>query len=472
MPLRDYQVKGVTDLSAKMRRGIRRILYRGETGSGKTVLYDYMATRAAERGNDVLILCHRTETIEQTADKLEASYGIIKAGFRSSAKERIQIASVQTLVRRLENRPPARLVIWDECHHVVANTYQKIMNAYPDAFHLGFTASPCRLDGRGLGNVFQSMVLGPSNRELTAQGYLCPAVVYSPARIDVSGVHHRAGEFNADELEPRVKAITGDILDHYQRLGGGRPGIGFAPSVQSSRDMAEVFQNAGIVAKHVDATTPPDLRKSIIGRLGRGVQFIWNCALFDEGVDVPGVSCVIMANPSESFGKVLQMVGRGLRPAPGKTQCIILDHADNCIRHHWLPHHDVAWTLEGTTKRTSRSAPSNMRMCSRCFYCHDTAPTCPECGYVYPIKERTLCEKRGELALLSFEERKAQEHAADTFEALLDLELERGYKGGWACQQWRARHHAVGLDHYKQTEKRHGYKPGWGFIQAKLARVI
>jgi superfamily II DNA or RNA helicase len=341
-----FQERLIADIQAEVERGNRRILVVSATGSGKTITASALASNAVAEGQRVLFLDHRVELTEQAAAKLFAAgidAGIIQAGFRPRP-EWVQVASVQTLhARAVRGRamkaPDADLVIVDEAHHVRARTYERILDLYPRAVVIGLTATPCRGDGRGLGNSFDVIVEAPQIAERITGGYLVPARIYAPEAPDLTGVRIERGDYREGDLAESMDKpqLVGDIVEHWLRLAARRRTVVFATGVGHSVHLRDEFRRSGVVAEHIDGNTPADERKAILKRLATGeVEVICNCAVLTEGFDCPDMGALVLARPTKSLGLFRQMVGRVLRAAPGKTDAIILDHA-GAVYEHGLP---------------------------------------------------------------------------------------------------------------------------------------
>ena len=353
--LRNYQEQGVADIRARFTDGARRVLYQAPTGSGKTVLFGFITQNAAARGNRVVILGHRQEIVDQidtALTDLAVPHGIIAAGYPEIPDAPVQVASVATLVRRLDRLQNLDLLVVDEAHHAVAGMWRKIIATVPDAKVLGVTATPERLDGKGLGDIFEVLVLGPTVGDLIP-AYLANFVTYAPVRDpDLSAVKTRMGDFATDQLADVMSdtVVIGSAVEEYARLCPGAPSIAFCVDIEHSKLVAERFAKAGYRAAHVDGDTPKDERRDLIRALGTGeVQILTNCGLISEGLDVPGVVGAILLRPTKSLALYLQQVGRALRPAPGKAKALILDHAGNTYRFG-LADAPRAWSLDGRAK--------------------------------------------------------------------------------------------------------------------------
>lgn len=453
--LRDYQVDGVTAIRAEYQRGNRRTLYVAPTGSGKTTIFAYIATQAQARAQRVWILAHRVELVDQISASL-ANFGtphaFIAAGYPVSHRAPVQVCSVFTLAKRLHKVEPPDLIIVDEAHHATADTtWGKVLASFPRARVLGVTATPIRLDGTGLRDCFDVMVIGPTVADLTARGALVPLKAFAPALVSTEGLHTRAGEFIASELAERADntTVTGDAVAHYNRLAAGKAAVAFCVSVQHAKHVADSFSAAGIPAQSVDGTMDRALRRTIVQAFTSGaLRVLTSCDLVSEGFDVPRIECGISLRPTQSEGLWLQQVGRILRPFPGKSHAILLDHAGN-IQRHGLPEDPRDWTLDGKVagaKRAANELPDlHVRICVKCFAAVKSIyQTCPNCGHVFPVIARTVDVEAGELAEVTAETRRAmtpeqrerarEQGQAKDFDALVEVGRRRGMKNpeGWA----------------------------------------
>jgi superfamily II DNA or RNA helicase len=450
--LRDYQLGVMNGIRFEFSQGRQRVLCVAPTGAGKGVLNGYIAEGAVKRGKRIYTLVHRNELVDQLSEKLHAfgvSHGIIASG-KTLTHQMAQVASVQTLIRRLDKIPPPDLIVVDESHHLTAGTiWGRILDAWDKASVIGLTATPQRLDGKGLGvssgGYFETMVKGPKVSWLIEQGHLSKFKLYAPpAGIDLSGVRTRAGDFAKDELEARVNksTITGDAVDHYRRLCPKAQGIVFCVSRAHSIAVAGQFRAAGITAAYLDGDTPKEERRDTLAafRAGR-IQVLTNCELFTEGFDVPGIEAVQLLRPTKSFGLWRQMIGRALRPAPGKAFAYVLDHVGG-TEEHGLPDDEPEWSLDGRQKK-KRGADEErafaVRTCPDCFGVHAPAPACPYCGHQYAIKGRELEMVDGELKEITDEDRerikwlrRKEVSSAKTLEELEKIAEARGYKKNWA----------------------------------------
>lgn len=473
--LRDYQHTLVADVRAQWRAGHRSVLAVAPTGSGKTTVFAHIAHAASARGKRVWVLVHRVELIDQISAALTgfgARHGFIAAGYLQLPRAAVQVAGVFTVAKRLQRVASPDLIVVDEAHHATkGTTWGKILTAFPRAHVLGVTATPIRLDGTGLRECFDALVTGPTVAELTARGYLVPLKAYAPASIRTDGLHTRAGEFIASELEVAADnaTVTGDAVAHYRKFADGKAAVAFCVSVQHARHVAESFTAAGIPAQSVDGTMDRTLRRSIIRAFVDGkVRVLTSCDLVSEGFDVPAVECGISLRPTQSEGLWLQQVGRILRPSPGKSHAVLLDHAGNIARHG-LPEDEREWSLDGKVELPARRETEvqdvAMRVCPACFAAVRGRPVaCPECGKPFPVEPRTVDERDGELAEVTRETRRPmrpevrdrlrEQGQATEYDALVALGTKRGMKNpsGWAKHVLEARAAKVARERATQAQ--------------------
>jgi superfamily II DNA or RNA helicase len=458
------------------------------TGGGKTIVMAEIMRGLADRGRSAMVLVHRRELIAQTAAKLALAgveHGIIAAG-QPTTPSTIQIASVQTLARRLDSITASPdLILIDEAHHATAGGWGAILAHWPDALRLGVTATPIRLDGRGLSAVFDRLIHGPSVADLIFTGFLTEWKIYAPPqRADFSGLHKRAGDFVAGEAADAMDrpTVTGDAIEHYRRLAAGQRAIAFCCTVQHAEHVAASFRAAGIAADTLLGSSRPEDRDRLVQQFAAGqLQVLVTVDVVSEGFDIPAASCAILLRPTASLGLYLQQVGRVLRPAEGKTHAIVLDHVGN-VHRHGFPDDPRDWSLDDRLKagRGCGQAAPSVRTCPQCFAAFKPAPQCPVCGAECAPSRREIQQQEGELQELirdrpygyimpgmilttgeeSLERRiEIEQHnhriwaearakdppltrqrgAARTLPELLAVAKERGYSPGWAHKVHNAR---------------------------------
>jgi DNA repair protein RadD len=457
--LRPYQLDVIERLRAAIRQKPKaRVLLVAATGSGKTVIASAIVHAAAAKGSRVLFLAHRRELVMQAHAKLWAygiDAGVIQAGVEPRLEQPVQVGSIQTLwVRAYRGSrmdpPPAELVIVDEAHRVRARTYTEIIASYADAVVLGLTATPCRSDGRGLGHAFDVMVECPPVQELIDAGFLVPTRVYAPSTPDLTGVHVERGDYVENELAKRVNTVelVGDIVTHWHRLADHRRTVVFATGVDHSVHIRDEFRRAGVLAEHIDGKTPTEERDTILARLARGeIDVVTNCAVLCEGWDQPHVSCIVLARPTKHMGLYRQMVGRVLRPAPGKDHALVLDHAGAVFQHGFVEE-PVVWTLDQDKRavnpeqkaRSEHRKPS-LTTCPECHAIRTSGQPCSACGWRPQPKPRHVDVVDGDLAHVE-RNGKVTVTAQDkrSFHAqLLGYVREKGYREGWAAHKFKTK---------------------------------
>jgi superfamily II DNA or RNA helicase len=445
--LRPYQLECVEQVRAAYRAGRRRVLLQSPTGSGKTVIFTHILMARQDRGGRTAILLHRRELVDQVARVLTilgVAHDVVAAGYpEPPAAMPVRVASVQTLVRRLDHVAGIDLLVIDEAHHSVAATWRTIFSACTQAHVLGLTATPERADGRGLDDLYDDLVLGPSVRMLEDAGWLTPALVYAAPAPDLSRVRKLAGDYSAAALDRLMGdgGLVGDAVAHWQRHAAGLPTITFCCSIAHSRAVAARFCAAGVNARHIDGDTPDDERHAAISGLADGTtQVLTNCGLISEGVDVPAAAALVVLRPTLSLALHLQMLGRVGRPYPGKARSIVLDHAGNTLRLG-LPNTEHRWSLHGRPKEARQwGAPVK-----RCPYCSVVIPAgcrqCPHCGAELvtgePPEERPgrlvpiMHEQQLRARLRAYRYGEALRWAGDDPARLHQVALARGYKRGW-----------------------------------------
>jgi DNA repair protein RadD len=372
--LRDYQERGLAQIMDAYRDGARSVLAVSPTGSGKTTLFGHLA---AELKAPVLINVHRRELAAQACNRLRefgVEFGVIMAGGMSRPSARVQVASVQTLVRR-GRYPPAALVINDEAHLSTAKTWQTILDRYPKARVLGVTATPWRLSGKPLAAAYDACVVVATPRELREKGHLCDYVGFSYKTPDLSNVKTTGGDYNEQQAAQAMSAgvIVDSVVEEWLKHARELSTVVFAVTVEHSRTLTERFRSAGVAAEHLDGSTPLEQRKAILRRVERGeTRVLCNVGVAVEGLDIPRLKCCVLARPTKSLARAIQMPGRVRRPWEGVT-ARIHDHAF-VIQQHGLPDADRDYALSARPEK-----PPSLTQCAECFALYSGA-SCPACG--------------------------------------------------------------------------------------------
>ena len=453
MKLRPYQNEIISDTRLSMRQGCKKNLIVSPTGSGKTALTAEMLKTASRKGKRCWFIVHRRELIKQSVkafDLVGIRHGIISASFPVEHQAPVQICSIQTLARRYKNIPPPDMIVWDEAHHCGAKTYSDIHAHFSNKFHIGLTATPERLDGKGLNKYFSHMIQGPSTEELIELGWLSPYKMFAPNQLDTSKLHTRMGDYIKSEMNELVDkpVITGSAIGEYNKLAPGARAVVFCIGVKHSQHVVSEFNRRGIKAAHVDGETPRSERDRAIEQFAAGkIKVLCNVDLFGEGFDLPAIEVAILLRPTQSLALYLQQVGRSLRLYEGKKQAIILDHVGNCMRHG-LPDDVREWSLEGKEGRLrgSKNGEPSIRNCPQCFAVQvSSKPVCNYCGHVFESQARSIEEVEGELQEVDpavvRRQRMEEQSYAHTMAQLTALGIKRGYKRPhmWAKHVMQAR---------------------------------
>lgn len=419
--LRPYQVDGIRRIREAARGG--PVLAVSPTGSGKTTIYSEIARRSVEAGRRVLALAHRAELIDQGYDRLRALGLDVGAVCASSSRapnpyHPTQIASIQTLLAR-NLRPEADVILWDEAHHAPSDLWSGLAEHYRGKVLVGFTATPERSDGRGLGEIYRSIVEVASVRELVELGHLVPCSIVRPAR----------------RMPP--KTISQHPVSAWLEHGENRQTIVFASWVHTAREYVDAFKAAGVEAALITGESTD--RADVIARYRAGeIRVIVNVYVLTEGFDAPETSCVVLARSCGTAGTYLQMVGRGLRPAPGKSDCILIDLAGVSWTHR-EPEFPRRYSLDGKGITTGSDDPvddqASCRVCGAPLSEDDSA--CPDCG-----TERLKPEapKVSGDPLIKFARKRAEDDSARavTLARWMREARERGYKHGWITRRYEA----------------------------------
>ena len=435
MDLRPYQSSLICQIRAFFISNLFRVCAVLGCGGGKSVIAAHIAKLSTAKKNRVLFLVHRQELCDQIGKTFTA------CGVDMS---RVHIAMVQTVTRHLRDEPKPELIIIDEAHHSTAESYTRILEYFPKAYVVGFTATPVRMGTGGLGKVYEALAESVSTRWLIENHYLAPYKYYSVKLADASELHTRHGEYipaEVAELMERQK-IYGDTVENYRKFADGMKTIVYCASIAASKATAEAFTDARILAAHLDGKTPDAERERTVNDFRDGrIQILCNVELFGEGFDVPDCDCVILLRPTKSLTVHVQQSMRSMRYKEGKT-AIIIDHVANYTRHG-LPDDTREWTLEERQRNEGENVV-DVRECPHCFavmdakdvMCADGVRRCTHCGYVFetPTKreyEREQAELVQILAAKPYEEYREMK----TFDELIQFQKAKGYKFAWVLHK-------------------------------------
>jgi superfamily II DNA or RNA helicase len=454
--LRDYQREQVGKVSAAMHAGYRRILVHLATGGGKTHEIASIVAAATLASLRVLILATRSRLVRQVHERLEAfgvRHGVIAAPLPQllDYSATVQIASVDTLHRRavVDERiplPAADVVIFDEGHLATAETRLRILQSYPAALRIGFTATPARKFGRSLGAAFEHLIPGPSIRELTAAAVLVPLRIFNTPVVTEQELRELPKDTDNDfasgalgQLLARPK-LVGDVVSNWLRIANGKRTLCFAVNKAHAAALLENFQRQGIAAELLTDQDDEATREEVIARLESGAtSVVVNCFLMSYGIDIPSVECIILARPTRSLTMYLQMVGRGMRASPGKTHCLVIDHG-HVVENLGLPHSDFGWTLDNSRnvssdalkKQTRTNTSETPRTCGQCavmWLVSEQGHACPSCGWMPAPKPKSIGVQEADLAELADDASRATPHDRQVIEFYREAI-------GWYGRRW------------------------------------
>jgi DNA repair protein RadD len=440
--LRRHQVDLIDKIRAELRNGRTRIVAQAVTGFGKTIVAATMTRRTVNRDKRALFIVPAISLIDQTIDKFRAEgindIGVIQADHPlTNPMMSVQIASVQTLARR--QFPVTDCIFIDEVHRWHTAYAEWIFDPRLARIPIiGLSATPWR---RGLGQFFDSLVVSATTRQLIDQGYLSPFKVFGPSSPDLSEVRTLAGDYHEGDLGEVMNKnrLVADIVDTWKRLGQRRPTLCFAVDRAHAKNLQTQFIAAGDKAEYIDCNTPVSERNEIGRRFNAGeIEIVCNVGCLTTGIDWD-VRCIVLARPTQSEMLFVQMIGRGLRTAPGKDDCIILDHSDNHARLGFVTdiHHEEL--DDGKARKKAASKPQELlpQKCPRCtFLKPPKVSTCPVCSFT----PRPVCEvvtTEGELVKLARQNAPPLQDCRIFHAELRQIAADRGMKPGWAAHKYR-----------------------------------
>lgn len=453
MQLRDYQ-ETAKDMARKFYgAGGKKCLLVSPVGSGKTVMFSNIIASSIKLGKKAMVIAHRQELIDQASEKLKAygvEHGVIMADdYRSNSHLPVQVASIDTLRNRPQwNNWPDFIVI-DEAHRSRAHSYMNYLDKCPKAKVLGVTATPYRLDGKGLGDIFEEMITVTTTKRLIHEGHLVPPRIFIPEKLSLSKVKKTAGDYNEGELAAAMMQveIMGNVTSKWEAIAKDRRTLVFATSVEHSIKLTDRFNAKGYKFLHLDASTPKNERKSAVKMLERHeIDGISNVGLFTEGTDIPPLECVVFARPTLSKALYIQMAGRGLRTSQhtGKKDCIYLDHANLYEEHgSFLEEGNLSLDMDLKAEKKKSKQQHPIKTCDICYAANDPKATiCVECGSVLAGMQRQVVEKAAELKevnvaidpALDLEPKvtkRQQIMKMRSEEQLYEFARRNGYKEGW-----------------------------------------
>lgn len=393
--LRPYQLDAITTLRERILNGHRQLVLHARCGAGKTVMAIHLMGNAVDKGKRCLFVVHRRGLVDNCVQKLAEdglNCSVLMAGRRQSVlDDQITVASRDTLTARSlrggSPLPDADLVVIDEGHLATGAQYRKLIGHYgKTAIVLLLTATPAGPNGSGLGDVATCIVSAATSEQLIQDGFIVPTRAFGPNRIDLEGVKTVAGDYHKEQLTRRMdnQKLIGDIVEHWLEIANGRPTVAFACRRDHARHIQAMFTENGVRAAYIDGETPDEEREEVRQAMEEGdIKIVCNVDVISIGVDWPFLSCCIDARPTKSMVRALQAWGRISRPYGDKTDAILLDHADNCLRLGIHPDDDFQWPLSKSEKvrKGLKKDPKEreIKVCDSCYAMY-YGGKCPNCG--------------------------------------------------------------------------------------------
>lgn len=425
--LYNHQVEFLHNIKQSIKNGNKRIMCVASCGFGKSIIIKEICDSAVNKGNNYMILVHRIELVNQLNVR----------GLKASM--------VQTISRHINEQPDYKIIIIDEAHLALSQSYLKVINHYKNAIILYFTATPKRLDGLNFSTIADDIVIAKSAKWLIENNYLAPYDYYAPKiLVDCDKLSTTNGDYTqSDIIEQMDKPkIYGDIFNEWCKFAKGKKTIVYASSLSHSKKIVDYFNANGINSAHIDGNTPRAMRDKIINDFKCGnIKILSNYALIVEGFDVPDCECCIIARPTQSLVIHIQSTMRCMRYKPNK-RAIILDFVGNFERHG-LPDDDREWSLESIKRpRSNTTEPKILtRTCPNCYkvYQAKLGLKCPYCNsIVSKTKKEIEYDKQQELIKVEAINRKKKRMEVGRSQTRDDLERiarERGYKRSWVWVQ-------------------------------------
>lgn len=445
--LRDYQSVALARVKDAARRGIKRMMLQMPTGAGKTRLAAEIVNGALSKQKRILFTVPAISLIDQTMEMFYAEgikdVGVIQADhIMTDAKKPVQIASVQTLSKRVI--PMVDVVIRDEAHKLFKFDLSWMATAsWEHVPFIGMSATPWT---KGLGRYYQELIIGTTTSQLLLDGWLVPYRVFAPSHPDLSQVKIVAGDYQENQLSELMSRwpLLADAVETWRAYAENRPTICFAVDCAHARSLCNAFLGAGVGAEYMDARTPINERNAIHARMLSGeIRVVCNVDVIGIGVDWPEVSCISYCRPTKSEIRYVQNVGRGLRTYPDKADLLILDHSDTTLRLGFVEDIHHAQLNDGKERVVLERAKPKPLCCRQCNFVQPVRATkCANCGYVFEKRRSQVQHGDGELVeyteLPQYTGQKFSKEDKRQFMAeLLGYCVQKGYNPFWATHAYK-----------------------------------
>ena len=446
--LRDYQLEFVQKLRERLKTH-NRVIACMPTGAGKSTVAKYIIGASRNRGTGrAVIAVHRRGLVDNIIDTFERSpylpHGVVMSGRDTDWKEPVQVASIDTLLswhcdERYNSRTTFDLVVYDECHTHVGKLHKwldlhdkkRMELGLKPAFAIGLTATP---QAKGLSNVYQSIVMGPTVQWLIDQGNLVPMRYYQARHIgDLSKLKRQGDGYTGDSLDAAFSGLAGNLVDDWRSKSEGRPTVGFFSRLSHAKEARETLQRAGIEAEYVDGSTTDERRRALFEGLQRGdYQYLCNVGIVDRGTDIPAIGCIQLCTAIGSVPRLIQILGRGASPNTGKSDCVVIDHGGSIARLGTFFEDQIEWVLDAEKEKQMQHEAKPVIACPQCGVQY-RGGTCRACGYSPTVRERKaqgLEFVGGELVEIT----RKKETPKKTCEQIL---IESLYRAGRTGRTWK-----------------------------------
>lgn len=444
--LRPHQIKAMGLLRQSLAKGNKRPMVQAPTGMGKTVLAAHIVAGARAKGNRICFVVPAVSLIDQTVASFWQDgireVGVIQADHPlTDYSKPVQVASIQTLARRNIERHHFDVVVVDEAH-LVYKSMIRWMESWSAIPFIGLSATPW---SRGLGKYYDDLIVAATTQELIDSGFLSPFRVFAPSHPDLSNVRTVAGDYHEGQLSEAMQTgtLVADIVTTWRYKAENRPTLAFCVDRAHAKAVQQNFLSAGIECGYVDAYTSREDRAEVAKAFNAGqLPVVANVGVLTTGIDWD-VRCIVLARPTKSEILFTQIIGRGLRTADGKADCLILDHSDTHTRLGFVTDICHERLCDGTHRESvNKTVEVLPKECPKCTYLKPPkASECPACGFK-PEARSEIETEDGELVELSKHKRKlnrdtSTEEKREFYKGLLWEAAKRGYKSGWAANQYR-----------------------------------